>query len=70
MKKLHKDECGAYFESLEEAKYHLRSAYSDILGFCVYNGGKGLDLVRMANKIVKEECDFVVENLLAEGDPK
>lgn len=59
-----KTETGAYFTSLEEATYHLKIAYSDILGYFTYQGFTGLELIKQVNSFVKKSCNEVIEDIL------
>jgi len=54
----------ANFETLEEALFHLRAAYSDLLGLYAAESYKGIELIKKVNTLVKEECNYVVEQFL------
>lgn len=58
----------SYYETLEEALFHLRNAYSDILGFYAYEGNKGFNLIKKSNELVQQTCNQVVEELLSKDE--
>ena len=59
MLKLRKDGESNY-ETLEEALYHLRIAYADLLGHYAYEGLKGMELIKKAHGKARQACDEVV----------
>lgn len=51
---------------LEEAKIHLRAAYLDMIKYYVDIGLTGIELLRVVNNEVKQQCNDVVEELMKE----
>ncbi len=54
----------ANFYTLDEVIFHLKLAYSDLLGHYTYKGLKGMELIKETNSHVKEICNGVVEEIL------